>query len=90
VIADRLVRAAWRTQVTLAQTTAIADMPALTEDTLFVLVDEALAGEGVNAGARLDETREAIMVLTIGGALKAVANGFFVCRPPSPPQAANA
>ena len=85
VIADRLHRAAWHTQTTLAQTTVVADMPTLTEDTLFVLVDEALAAEGIDAGARLAEVRDAIAMLEINGTLKAAASGFFVRRPPAVP-----
>lgn len=45
VIAQRLARAAWQTQVMLAKTVAIAETPSFSEDTLFVLTDETLASE---------------------------------------------
>ena len=81
VIAQRLARAAWQTQVMLAKTVAIAETPSFSEDTLFVLTDETLASEGVVTGAHLDETREAIASLLHTGVLQAFEDGFVVVRP---------
>lgn len=81
VIADRLVRAMWRTQTTLARNVAIAETPVLTEETLFVLVDDALAAEGIVAGARLDETREAIVALEDEGLIRSASTSFIAILP---------
>ncbi|GAC1307768.1 MAG: hypothetical protein NVSMB21_12180 [Vulcanimicrobiaceae bacterium] len=53
----------WRTQTTLARTVAFAETPALNEETLFVLVDEALAAEG-------------IVALQVAGVIRAIDGGF--------------
>jgi DNA primase len=81
VIADRMTRAAWRTQVTLAGSVALADTPTLAEDTLLVLADEALAAEGVVAGATLDEARSAIALLVASGTIRNEGAGFIISRP---------
>jgi hypothetical protein len=81
VIADRLARAAWKTQVMLASTVAIDETPALTEETLFVLVDEALAEEGIVTGARFDEVREAIAFLAQVSMLKRNESGCVALTP---------
>ena len=81
VIAQRLAHAVWQTQVMLAKTVAIAETPSFSEDTLLVLADEALASEGVVAGAHLDETRDAIVRLVDLGVLRAYQGGFIVVAP---------
>ena len=81
MIADQLARAVWRTQVTLASSVAIDQTPVLTEDTLCVLVDEALAQEGVVSGARIDEVRDAILHLSEIQTLKTQGAGFVARTP---------
>ena len=81
VIADALAKAAWRTQVMLATTVPIAQTPVMSEDTLFVLVDQALAADGIVSGARLDETRAAIDAMIVNRLLARDGEGFVVRQP---------
>jgi hypothetical protein len=81
VIADRMVHALWQTQLTLATTVPFEQTPVIGEETLFVLVDQALATEGLTEGARLDEARAAIVLLLDTGALRREGAGFVACRP---------
>jgi hypothetical protein len=83
VIADQMARALWQTQVTLATTVPFEQMPVIGEDTLFILVDQALAAEGLMDGARLDEARAAIVLLLDTGALRHEGVGFVACRLPA-------
>jgi hypothetical protein len=81
VIADQMARALWQTQVTLATTVPFEQMPIIGEDTLFILVYQALAAEGLNDGARLDGAHAAIALLLDTGALRREEVGFIACRP---------
>ncbi len=75
VIADRLLRDLWRTQVLFASVAA-GETPVVDEDALFVLVDEGLARDGLTVGASLVEAREAIADLVARGLLRRVGDGF--------------
>jgi DNA primase len=70
VIADRLHRSAWRTQTAIAGGVPLTQAPALLEETLFVLVDDALVAEGLINGAPREEFEAAFAL--------AVANGRLV------------
>jgi DNA primase len=85
VIADRMAHALWQTQGTLATTVPFEQMPVIGEETLFILVDQALAAEGLTEGARLDEARAAIALLLDTGTLRREGAGFVACRPPRVP-----
>ncbi len=70
----------WQMQVALATIVPFEQTPVVGEETLFILVDEALAAEGLNDGARLDEAHTAIALLLDAGALRREGVGFFACR----------
>jgi hypothetical protein len=84
VIADRLARATWHMQVTLASTVAVSETPVLTEETLFVLVDQALSADDGTLGAKLTEVREAIGTLVDRGTLRRDGDGFVAITPYAP------
>ncbi len=90
VIADLIARLGWQTQLTLARGVPPTESPALTEETLFVLVDDALVRAGVTTGASRAEAEEGLRLLQARGTLRPAASGtgYVVRVPPRPASAA--
>ena len=83
VIAGLIERLGWQTQNALAPEVPFAEAPALTEETLFVLIDEALVHDGVTSGATRAEVEAALEVCNVRGVLHKTANGYIVETPPA-------
>ena len=83
VIADVIARQGWAVQQTFASGVPAAQTPALTEETLFVLVDEELARDGVTAGATLEEAREAMRQLEANYRLRSSEDSHIFIQPPA-------
>ncbi len=83
VIADLIAHRGWQTQLTLARGVPPTESPALNEETLFVLVDDALVRAGVTTGASRAEAEEALRLLQERGTLRPAASGTgYVVRVP--------
>ena len=83
VIAELTARLGWDLQRTLAQGVALDQVPPLTEETLFMLVDEELVHESVTAGATLEEARAALQLLETRGLLRKIDDAYVLRQPPS-------
>ncbi len=83
VIARLVTELGWDVQRTLARGVAQSDTPALTAESLFMLVDEELVRQNVSGGAALDEAREALLLLETRGVLRSSTGGYVVREPPS-------
>lgn len=81
VIAQYAACAGWELQCTLARGVPSAQTPALTQETLFALVDQELVRQGVTAGAALDEAQEALRLLETRHLLREATNGYVVRQP---------
>ncbi len=84
IIAQLIARQGWSVQQSFARGVPVGQTPILTEETLFVLVDDELIRLGVTSGATIDEAREAIRQLEASGIVRAFDNGLIVTQPQAP------
>jgi hypothetical protein len=85
VIADVLARVGCEMQRRLASGVPLSETPRISEETLFVLVDDALMREGVAVGASRADAQKAIRLLEARGELRATEGGGYVVVVPNPP-----
>lgn len=80
-IATLIAQTGWTVQQGFARGVPMAQTPAITEETLFVLVDDELIRLGVTSGATIDEARDAIRQLEASGLVRANGNGLVITQP---------
>lgn len=86
VIAGLIERLGWQVQRTLAKGIPLEETPALTDETLFVLIDDAFVREGSTAGATRSEAEEALRHCEARGTIRKTKTGYVVTTPQPRPK----